>query len=87
MSSSRSGVSTFLNEVTNISHLGFWLLVDDREYFVPFQDYPVFLKASISQIYNVSRIGPGQFHWPDLDIDIELAALEHPERFPLQFKP
>lgn len=87
MSLSPSGTNTSLNEVTNISHLGFWLLVDDREYFVPFQDYPGFLHASISQIYNVHRIGPGQFHWLDLDIDIELAALEHPERFPLQYKP
>ncbi|MEW6241535.1 MAG: hypothetical protein AB1564_12070 [Chloroflexota bacterium] len=26
------------------------------------------------------------FHWPDLDIDIELEALQHPERFPLKFK-
>jgi hypothetical protein len=67
--------------------LGFWLLVNDKEYFVPFQDYPGFLDASISQIYTVRQIGPGQFHWPELDIDIELEALEFPERFPLQYQP
>jgi len=27
-----------------------------------------------------------EFYWPDLDIDIELEALEHPERFPLMFQ-
>ncbi|MBL7163372.1 MAG: DUF2442 domain-containing protein [Anaerolineales bacterium] len=87
MSLSLDGINTSLNEVTNISHLGFWLLVDDREYFVPFQDYPGFTNASIAQIYYVQQIGPGQFHWPDLDMDVELEALEHPERFPLQYKP
>jgi len=87
MSLSPDGINTSLSEVTNISHLGFWLLVKDREYFVPFQDYPAFLDASISQIYNVQEIGPGEFHWPDLDVDIEIEALEHPGRFPLQYQP
>ncbi len=86
MSLSPDGINTSLSEVTNISHLGFWLLLDDKEYFVPFQDYPGFLDASIPQIYNVQQIGPGEFHWPDLDIDIELDALEHPERFPLRYQ-
>ncbi len=62
-------------------------MVDDREYFVPFADYPAFKDATVAQIYNAQRLGPGQFHWPELDVDIELDALQHPERFPLQFKP
>jgi len=61
---------------------GFWLLADEREYFVPFTDYPEFLKATVGQIYAVQR----QFYWPALDIDIELAALEQPERFSLMFQ-
>jgi hypothetical protein len=74
------------SEVTSISAIGFWLLVDDREYFVPFADYPTFQDATVAQIYNVQRLDPQQFYWPDLDIDIELNALQHPEQFPLQFK-
>jgi hypothetical protein len=81
------GVSISHSEITNISALGFWLLVDDREYFVPFADYPVFKDATVAQIYNVQQLGSGQFHWPELDVDIDLDALQHPERFPLQFKP
>ena len=65
---------------------GFWLLVDDAEYFVPFDDYPVFRNATVAQIYAVQRPGPTQFHWPELDADLELEALEHPERFPLVFQ-
>jgi hypothetical protein len=86
MSSNLPGVSISPNEVTNISAIGFWLLVDDREYFVPFDDYPAFREATVAQIYAVQRLGPTQFHWPELDIDIELEALEHPEHFPLMFR-
>jgi len=65
---------------------GFYLLVDDREYFMPFADYPVFQTATVAQIYAVRRIGPTQFHWPELDADIELDALERPEAYPLKFR-
>ena len=72
--------------MTNIGATGFWLLVDDKEYFVPFDDYPVFWEATVAQIYAVQRLGPAQFHWPVLDADIELEALEYRERFPLVFR-
>jgi len=87
MSSSLPGVTTFDSEVTNISAAGFWLLVDDREYFIPFEDYPAFREATVAQIYAVQRVGPTQFYWPALDADIELEALEHPEQYPLIFQP
>jgi len=74
-------------EVTNVERAGFWLLVDDKEYFVGYHDYPVFEKASIEQIFNVRRIGPTQFNWPDLDADIELEALDYPENYPLTYRP
>ncbi len=87
MSSQLHGADISVSEVTNISATGFWLLVDDREYFVPFEDYPVFKTATIPQIYAARRTGPTQFHWPELDADIELEALDNPERFPLKFVP
>ena len=80
------GTGTSHSEVTNISNVGFWLLVDDQEYFVPFDDYPGFRQANIPQIFRVEQLSPEQFHWPDLDIDIELNALRHPEQFPLLWK-
>lgn len=86
MSSEPLGINISLSEVTSISALGFWLLVDDQEYFVPFADYPAFREATVAQIYAVQQLSPTQFYWPDLDIDIELEALEHPERFPLMFQ-
>jgi Protein of unknown function (DUF2442) len=86
MKSEQRGTNTLGNEVTNISVMGFWLLVDNREYFVPFADYPVFKTATMDQIFNFRRIGPKQYHWPALDADIELNALEHPDQFPLIYR-
>ena len=86
MTSFRPGESTFQAEVTSITAVGFWLLTGDREYFVPFADYPGFREATVAQIVNVEQPGPGQLYWADLDIDIELAALDQPERFPLEFR-
>ncbi len=80
-----NGVNTSQSEITNISSNGFWFLIDDAEYFVPFSEYPEFKKATVEQIYHFEQIGD-QFHWPALDVDIELRALKEPERFPLKFK-
>ncbi len=77
------GTGISASEVTNIGATGFWLLVDDREYFVPFSDYPVFKTAPVEQIFAMKQIGPRQYHWPLLDADVEIDALERPERFPL----
>ncbi len=75
------------SEVISIHTTGFWLLVDDVEHFVPFDNYPVFREATVAQIYAIQRLGPTQFHWPELDADIELEALERPEQYPLAFRP
>ena len=86
MTSLMPGNNTLAAEVTGTSPIGFWLLDADREYFIPFADYPEFLQATIGQLYQVEQLSPTQVYWPDLDIDIELSALEEPARFPLSFK-
>jgi hypothetical protein len=73
-------------EVTNVSRFGFWIIVNDREFFVPFADYPGFCDATMTQIYAVEHVAPDQLHWPALDVDIDLNALAHPETFPLIFR-
>jgi hypothetical protein len=73
------------SQITSIEIDGFWLLTGEGEYFVSFEDYPEFREASVKQIFNFDQAFD-HFHWLDLDIDIELEALQHPERFPLKFK-
>jgi hypothetical protein len=86
MSSSLPGDATSVCEVTNINRHGFWLLVDDHEYFVPFADYEAFRSATVMSIYALERVAPDQLYWPELDVDIDLRALDHPESYPLVFK-
>ncbi len=83
MSSSQPGKSTSV-QVTDISPDGIWLLHADEELFLPFEEFPWFRKASVEQILNVVEEMPGAFHWPDLDIDLGLEIIRHPERFPLK---
>ncbi len=75
-----------MREVTNISSIGFWVLVGDKEYFVPFADYPAFKEATVAEISAMTQISPSQLRWENLDIDIEIEALEAPENFPLVFR-
>lgn len=70
-------------EVTNISANGFWLLLDDREIFLAFDDFPWFREARVREICRVQRPQPGHLQWPDLDVDLAIECLAEPSRFPL----
>jgi hypothetical protein len=83
MSSEARGKSTSEVEVTNVSGAGFWLLMDERELFVPFEQFPWFKDASIAEILHVEQPNPGHLYWPELDVDLDVESIEHPERFPL----
>jgi hypothetical protein len=42
-------------EVTKISKHGFWLLLEDREVFIPFTEFPWFREAPVSAIRKVEQ--------------------------------
>lgn len=83
MKSATLGGSTSQVEVTNVSPHGFWLFVGEQELFVPFKDFPWFKDASIGQISRVELPSAHHLYWPDLDIDLAVDSLRHPERYPL----
>jgi hypothetical protein len=72
--------------VQDISKNGIWIFVKDREYFLPYKDYPRFKEAKVSEIHNVKISHGSHLHWPDLDIDLELESLQYPERYPLIYR-
>jgi hypothetical protein len=83
MKSVALGKRTSAAEVTNISSHGFWLLVADEELFVPFKEFPWFKDASVSEILKVEWPQPQHLYWPDLDVDVAVESIRHPEKFPL----
>lgn len=86
MRSAAPGRSTSPVEVTNVSPQGFWLLISETELFVPFSDFPCFNEASIAAITRVELPSPHHLYWPDLDIDLAVDSITHPERHPLVSK-
>jgi hypothetical protein len=78
------GTGTSTAEVTNISKHGFWLLLDGRELFLSFDEFPWFRQATVDAILRLDRPVPGHLRWPDLDVDLAVDSIEHPERYPLK---
>ena len=86
MSSSTHGISTSGIEVTHVSSHGVWLLAGGREHFLSYDDFPWFKDAPISKIINVKQAAPGHIRWPELDVDVNIESIDHPEKFPLKAK-
>ena len=83
MKSAQRGKNTSGVEVTNVSANGFWLLLDGEELLLEFKRFPWFREASIGQILRVERPAADHLYWPDLDVDVEVDSIRHPEKYPL----
>jgi hypothetical protein len=73
-------------EVSLVSQKGIWVLVGAKEYFLAAEEYPWFAKATVAEVMNVELLGKGHLRWPDLDVDLEVESLEHPEKYPLVYR-
>jgi len=62
------------------------VLVDERELFLPFGEFPWFKTAPVDAILHMDMPHPGHLHWPDLDVDLSIGAIEDPARYPLKSK-
>ena len=83
MKSAKPGKHTSPVEVTNVSVHGFWILIENKEHFLPFEQFPWFRDAAIAQLVNVELPSPQHLYWPDLDVDLAVESIDFPERFPL----
>lgn len=86
MRSAAHGKVTSDVEVTNVSPHGFWILLDGQELFLSFGDFPWFKKATIAQIVAVELVRPGFLRWAQLDVDLHVESILHPEAYPLVSK-
>ena len=86
MRSAKPGKRTSDVEITNVSTHGFWLLIEAKDRFVAFEQFPWFRDAPIGHLLNVELPSEHHLYWPDLDVDIAVESIDHPERFPLVSK-
>lgn len=82
----KSGGNPSGAEINLISKHGIWVLVGEREYFLPADEYPWFSQAKMAEVMNVQRLRGRHLRWPDLDVDLELDSLDYSERYPLAYK-
>jgi hypothetical protein len=85
MKSSATGKSISAT-VKNISSSGFFLLVNGKEYFLSCNDYPCFINQPLQAIQAVELLHGYHLYWPELDVDLEIDNLEHPEKYPLKWR-
>ncbi len=83
MRSKKRGLGISKVEILNISPTGIWLLVKNKEYFLPYESYPWFKKATVEQIHRVELLHGKHLQWKALDVDLELKSLENLEQYPL----
>ena len=78
------GTTTLVAEVTNVSGHSVWILIDDEELALPYSEFPWFKAGTIQRISNVVRPTPDHLFCPDLDVDLSVDSIRHPDRFPLR---
>ena len=86
MRSLKRGKTTSACEVTNISQHGFWILTNGTEYFLPFEKFPWFRDARVSEITAVQLLHGHHLYWPELDVDLSLAIIRDPDKYRLLSK-
>ena len=70
-------------QVTNVSRHGFRISIGEREVYASFSDFPWFERASMRELTTVELPSPYHLYWPELDIDVHVDSLDHPDRYPL----
>jgi hypothetical protein len=86
MRSSTPGASTSGAEIANIDRFGIWVLHESREYFLAFDEFPWFRKATLQQVLHVEVAGTGHLRWPELDVDLSLDSIRDPGSYPLVYR-
>ena len=85
VNSSQNSYNTSVN-VLMINSQGILLNVMGNDYFVSYNRLPWMKDASIRSVLNVQMAGGNAIEWPDLDVDLEINSLKHPEQYPLVMK-
>ena len=72
--------------VLMINAQGIMLSVCGHDYFLSYNRIPWMQDTPIRSVLNVKMSGPEAIEWPDLDVDLEIDSLRHPEKYPLLIK-
>jgi hypothetical protein len=85
MKSEPHGINTSA-KVLEVTPHGLWLFAKGEEHFLSFEAFPWFKDAAVSAVFNVEEQGQDGFCWPDLDVDLSMDGIKHPDKYPLKAK-
>jgi uncharacterized protein DUF2442 len=83
MKSETPGRDTSPVEIIEVDGEQLRIRIDGNELTLPFDQFPWFKGKPREQIVRIERHGTDHLHWPDLDVDLTLDSIVHPERYPL----
>ena len=72
------GAGTSKVELTNVSSHCLWVMIDDEELALPFDQFPWFRDTTIAQLSVIERPTPDHLHWPLLDVDLTVPSIRDP---------
>lgn len=82
----KNNTSSTSVSVLMINAQGIMLSVLGNDYFLSYNRIPWMQDAPVRSVLNVQMSGNRAIEWPDLDVDLEIESLQHPERYPLVMK-
>ena len=82
----KSNTNSTLADVLMINDRGIMISVLGQDYFLSYNRVPWMRDATINEVLDIRMSGKNAIEWPKLDVDLEIASLRHPERYPLLIK-
>ena len=62
---------------------GITIEVHGNVYFLPYHSNPWFENAKVADVFNIEPVGRTGIRWDNLDVDLAIESLTHPEKYPL----
>lgn len=78
----KNGESTLVKVLT-ITQNGILLSIPQGDFFLNYTDYPWFRNAKVDDVFNVAMEGNDAVRWEELDVDLEIDSILHPEQYPV----
>lgn len=63
---------------------GIRILCRGEEFFLGYEVFPWFRHQPGNKLRNAQEVSPEHLHWQDIDVDLSIDIIRHPERFRLQ---
>lgn len=73
-------------KILDINDLGINLQIGEEKFLLDYFEYPWFKNAKVEDVLNFEYKQKSEhLRWPNLDVDLCLDGVRHPEKYPLKW--